>query len=81
MLNCTNDGSIKYLGALLSSKSHDHIETRVRACIPPCYAIQGVGLYNSDLSPGIVLHIWKTAIQPVLTYGFQCLSITKTSLQ
>ncbi len=81
MLNCTNEGSIKYLGAILSSKSHDHVEMRVKACIRAFYAIQGVGLYNSGLSPGIVSHIWKTALQPVLTYGFQCLSISKTSLQ
>ncbi len=33
MLNCTNEGSIKYLGAILSSKSHNNIEMRVKACI------------------------------------------------
>ncbi len=81
MLHCTNEGTIKYIGAILSSKTHDHIEMRVKACIRAFYAIQGVGLYNSGLSPGIVSHIWKTALQPVLKYGFQCLSISKISLQ
>ncbi len=42
MLNCTNENSIKYLGAILSSKSHDHIEMRFKACIRAFYAVQGV---------------------------------------
>ena len=43
MLNCTNERSVKYLGAILSLKSHDHIEMSVKACIRALYVIQGVG--------------------------------------
>ncbi len=77
----------RHVNSILSSKSHDHIEMRVKACIRAFYATQGVVLYNSGLSPGIVSQVlyivlyWKNAIQSVLTYGFQCLSISKTSLQ
>ena len=41
------------LKMLVTSKSHDHIEMRVKACIRAFYAIQPAGLYNSDLSTGI----------------------------
>ncbi len=66
---------------LFYNQRHDHIEIRVKVCIRAFYAIQCVRLYNSGLSPDILSHIWKTALQPVLTYGFQCLYISKISLQ
>ncbi len=50
MLNCTNEGRFKYLVAILSSKIHDHVEMRVKACKRAFYAIQGVGLYNSGVA-------------------------------
>ena len=43
--------------------------------------MQPVGLHQRGLAPDTMAHIWKTALQPVLTYGVQCLPLSKKKLK
>ncbi len=67
------------LTMLVTSKSHDNVETRVKASIRAFYGIEAAGLYNSRLSPGITY--FENLSFSLCWHAFQCLSISKTSLQ
>lgn len=71
---------ISYLGATLANDSKGHCEARIKSCRRAFYAFQSVGLHTNGLAPDMVAHIWRTAIQPVLCYGVQCMSLTRKLL-
>ena len=76
-----SNSGITYLGAFLSKNTRDHVDTRIKACRRAFYALQGAGLHSGGLTPNTMAHVWRTAIQPILTYSIQCLPLTKTSVQ
>ena len=48
--DCTGSG-VRYIGAIPSSNSRDHVDSRVKACRRTFYALQGIGLHQADFSP------------------------------
>ena len=67
---CETD-SIRYLGVMLSNNDSKHCEERVNATRRAYYALQNVGMCSRGVKPDTVVHIYNTAIRPVLMYGFQ----------
>ena len=42
--------------------------------------MQGAGLCNNVTDADAIAYIWNTAIRPVLTYGINCIHVSKTCL-
>ena len=73
--------SITYLGVELASnlKSDSHVENRIRKCQRAFYSLQGVGLCKNGTSTDVKSYVWNTNLSPILSYGCQCVNISKTS--
>ena len=72
---------ISYLGVTLShSKPNEHVEKRISACRRAYYALQGAGFGNDVTNVDALAYVWNSAIRPVLTYGINCINISKTCL-
>ncbi len=56
------------------------MQDRVAACRRAFYSMRDVGLYAGGLAPYTVAHIWKSALQPVLTYGVQAVHLNRSHL-
>ena len=76
---CETD-SIRYLGVMLSNNDSKHCEERVNATRRAYYALQNVGMCSRGVKPDTVVHIYNTAIRPVLMYGQQCIFSNKTAI-
>ena len=72
---------VKYLGVTLSTTSENiHVKDRVQACRRAYYALQGAGFNNTNTHANVISYVWNSAIRPVLTYGVNCLPISKKYL-
>ena len=80
LTNATETG-IKYLGAVLLGNSAMHADSRIAACRRAYYMLQPVGLHPRGLAPETISYVWRTALQPILTYAVQCVGISKTKLK
>ena len=69
---------IMYLGASLSKNSSNHVNSRIKACRRAFYSLQSAGLCKGGLSPGAIADIWKVALQPVLLYATQSMSLRRS---
>ena len=73
--------TVKYLGVNLSyTKPNTHVDNRIKSCRNAYYALQGVGLCNKGMSADASAYLWNTALRPILTYGIQCVDISKKAL-
>ena len=79
VLTITNE--IMYLGANLSNSGKTHVDKRIKACRRAFYTLQSTGLCKGGVSPDTMSHIWKVAVQPVLSYATQSLFIRKSDCQ
>ena len=70
LLKC--EESIQYLGAVLSNSTVAHKEKRIKSCRNGFFKLQCAGLHRNGAKPNIVSYLWKTAIQPILTYANEC---------
>ncbi len=71
---------LNYLGVVMSRNSYSHQQKRIQACRQGFYGLQGSGLCDRGVTPDIIAHLWKTMLQPVLTYGIQSLPFRKTDV-
>jgi hypothetical protein len=80
-LNVTN--SIKYLGVTLSTKCNGalHIENRISACRRAHYGLQGSGMHKFLQNPKTISHLYRSAIQPILTYGIHTQHLANRDLR
>ena len=62
------DESVTYLGTRLSNQTRDHIDSRITDARRAFYDLQGAGLCVRGANPLTIAHMYKTAIQPILTY-------------
>ena len=74
------DDAVTYLGTRLSNHARDHIDNRITAARRAFYGLQGAGLCAKDANPFTIAHIYKTAIQPILTYGCSTLNLKHTDI-
>ena len=74
------DYAVKYLGTRLSNHARDHIDNRITAARRAFYGLQGAGLCAKGANPFTIAHIYKTAIQPFLTYGCSTLNLKHTDI-
>ena len=73
--------SVSYLGVILSSSNpNEHITNRINACRKAFYGLQGAGFSNSNIDSNVLSYVWNAAIRPVLTYGINCVHVSKSSL-
>ena len=73
--------SVTYLGVTLSYvKPNMHVDNRISACRRAYYAMQGAGLCNNITDADAIAYLWNAAIRPVLTYGINCIHVSKTCL-
>ena len=63
------DESVTYLGTRLSNQTRDHIDSRITAVRRAFYGLHDAGLCVGDAHPFTIAHMYKKAIQPILTYG------------
>ena len=56
------DDAVTYL-------ARDHIDNRITAARRAFYGIQGAGLCAKSANPFTIAPVYKTAIQPILTYA------------
>ena len=65
----TSDNSVTYLGTTLTGNVTDHIDTRIKSARRAYYGLQGAGVCCDGVASKTLSHIYKVAIQPILTYG------------
>ena len=63
------DESVTYLGTRLSNQTRDHSDSKITAARRTFYGLQGAGLCVRGTNPFTIAHMYKTVIQPILTYG------------
>ena len=68
---------IEYLGAILSNKASDHKDNRIKACRTKFHMAKHAGMHGNGIKPKIVAYLWRTAIQPALVYGAECLPLSE----
>ena len=74
--------SISYLDAVLDNKcSHEHVNNRISACRKAFYALQGVGLCNTDLNIDTALYVWSPTCKSILTYGCDALYLKNSDVK
>ena len=77
----TETDSVTYLDVTLSYvKPNMHVDNRISACRRAYYAMQGAGLWNNITDADAIAYLWNAAIRPVLTYGINCIHVSKTCL-
>ncbi len=64
---------------MLSNNSNSHTSLRLKAGRGAFYKLQGVGLCANGLKPQVVATVFNHVIQPILTYGMNCISINRHS--
>ena len=63
------DESVTYFGTRLSNQTRDHIDSRITAARSAFYGLQAAGLCVRGANSFTIAHMYKTAIQPILTYS------------
>ena len=74
------DDAVTYLGTRLSNQARDHIDSRITAARRAFCGLQGAGFCAKGENPFTIAHIYKTAIQPILTYGYSNLNLTHNDI-
>ena len=59
-----------YLGAVMSANSSFHVDKRLHSCRQSFYCLQNI---VKGCDPNVLAFIWKTVLQPCLTYGNECM--------
>ena len=77
----TSDNSVTYLGTTLTGNVTDHIDTRIKSARRAYYGLQGAGVCCDGFASKTLSHIYKVAIQPILTYGCAAISIDNRAVK
>ena len=77
----SEETKLSYLGAVLSNDNHAHVHKRMQACRQKFFSLQGAGMCPNGVKPNVAAHLWKSALQPVLSYACQSLPLYKTDIQ
>ena len=64
-----------YIGTTLNGNVTDHIHTRIKSAKRAYYFLEGADVCCDGVAPKTLSHIYKVAIQPILTYGYRAISI------
>ena len=64
----------------LSNHARDHIDNRITAARRAFYGFKGAGICAKGANPFTIAHIYKTAIQPILTTGCSTLNLKHTDI-
>jgi len=75
-----NKDEVEYLGAILSNTSKRHCDNRVSRCRRAFYSLQSAGMCEHGVEPRVKSYLWKTALQPILSYGNDCINLNRTDL-
>ena len=68
-----DEPNVKYLGTVLSNNPPD---ARVQAARRAFYGLRSSGMCEGGVSPVVSAHMYKVAIQPILTYGCSTLNVS-----
>ena len=71
------ENEVIYLGVMLSNNSNSHTRLRLKAGRGAFYKLHGVGLCANGLNPQAVATVFNHVIQPILTYGMNCVHSRK----
>ena len=74
------DDAVTYLGTRLSNQAHDHIDNRITAARCTFYGLRNAGVCAKGANPFTIAHIYKTVVQPILTYGCSTLNLKHTNI-
>ena len=69
-----------YFGVLLANDHNSHAKSRTQAMRKAFYALQVSGLCQHGSNLATISHIFKAVVQPVLTYGMECIFQSKSAL-
>ena len=65
----------------LTGNVTDHIDTRIKSARRAFYGLQGAGVCCDGVASKTLSHIYKVAIQPILTYGCAAINIDNRSVK
>lgn len=72
---------LEILGVQFDSKGESHVQNRSEKCRRQFYSLRDVGMGFPGCSSDVKSYVWRTMCQPVLTYGFDCLVMSKNSMR
>ena len=64
-----------------SGTSRDHIDKRIQNCRRVYYSYNNAGMCYPGLSTDVKSYLWTSVCLPVLTYGSECLQLSKKDIQ
>ena len=67
--------SIDHLGVLLCDSPKYHVEKQIAQTRKAFYTLQASGLCEHGVKPHLKSYLWRTALQPVLMYGMECIPL------
>lgn len=72
---------LDYLGATLSTNcATAHKNNRLAACRGRYFTLQSAGMHRGGVKPSILAYLWKSAIQPALTYANETVALRTSQL-
>ncbi len=63
-----------------SLSSSEHIEHRMSKARNAFFGLSDIGMIHPHVSPQVKGHLWRSICTPTLSYGLECLPITKAQL-
>jgi hypothetical protein len=67
---------IEHLGAILGKSPRAHVDRRIGQCRKAFFSLQSAGMCEDRVKPSLKGYLWRSALQPVLSYGIDCLSLS-----
>ena len=75
------ENEINHLGVTISSNSRQHLQKRISQCRKAFYSLQAAGMCENGVTPQLKSYLWKSALQPILLYGNDCLPLHKSDIK
>ena len=75
-----NVDELEILGVTFSRSGSAHVDNRIIKCKKAFYGLRDSGLGYPGCASMVKSHIWKTVCQPVLSYGCDCIPLTKSGI-
>ena len=74
-----NVDELEILGVTFGHSGSAHVNNRIDKCKRAFYSLSNSGLGYPGCAAMVKSHIWKSVCQPVLSYGCDCIPLTKAS--
>ena len=77
-----HEDGVAYLGAVLrKDRGASHVIRRTAAAQKAFYGLQAAGLHFNGVEPFVASKLYTVGVRTVLTYGAECIDISKSSMK